>query len=215
MATFESLKSSEAYRVLSELNIFNPSELDAYLFLLTHNPATVLEITKGIKRYRANVYDTLKRLIEKGFVQESVQDKKKMFFALDPEKIKQLLHQKQQDFDLVLPRLSEAGLTNNHAEYASITRGVFALRSAFNDFLKIGEPIYAYGIPLIAVDYLGEGFMQEYHKQRKKKKIMMYHIYNRQANERIEKLNKLKYTQAKHLAAKYDSNVSTNICGDR
>ena len=42
----------------------------------------------------------------------------------------------------------------------------------------------------------------------------MRHIYNQEASERISKLNKMKYTEARHLAKKYDGYVPTNICGD-
>ena len=214
MGTFEELKRSETSKILSELHIFCPTELDVYLFLLTHNPASVLQVSKGIKGYRANVYEALKRLTEKGFVRESVEDNKRFFFALKPENIKQFLHQKQLDFEKILPSLSEVASVANIPEQATITWGTFAFRSALNDFLKLGKTIQVYGIPTAAVTTLGEGFLDEFHKQRIKKKIKMYHLYNRNADERIKRIKKMKYTQVRHLSSKYDSNVATNICGD-
>jgi hypothetical protein len=42
----------------------------------------------------------------------------------------------------------------------------------------------------------------------------MRHIYNQEAKERMDVLNKMKFTEAKHLAGKYDADAPTNICGD-
>jgi len=45
-------------------------------------------------------------------------------------------------------------------------------------------------------------------------KIPMWHIYNHDATERIDFLNKMSYTKAKSLPQRFDSKVSTVICGD-
>ena len=39
-------------------------------------------------------------------------------------------------------------------------------------------------------------------------------IYNHDAKERMELLNKMEFTEAKCLPEKFDSNVSTFVCGD-
>jgi hypothetical protein len=72
----------------------------------------------------------------------------------------------------------------------------------------------AFGASKKAVENFGEGFLEEFHKQRIKRKIQMFHIYNSSALDRIKYLNKMKFTHAKFLAKKYDTTMSTAICHD-
>jgi hypothetical protein len=96
----------------------------------------------------------------------------------------------------------------------SLTRGQFAAREVLNDLLKKNATINVYGASREAVEAFGEGFLEDFHKRRAKKKILMRHIYNIDAIKRIDFLNKLEYTEAKFLSKKYDTHVSTQICDD-
>jgi sugar-specific transcriptional regulator TrmB len=200
--------------VLSSIGL-NRTEIKIYLDLVINNTSSALEISNRTKIYRANTYDTLRRLVEKGFVKEAIQDNKKVFHAIGPERIKDYVKQKEQEIDSIIPRIKE--ISNNEAkkEDISVTRGVFAFREALLGLLELNQPINVFGIPTGAIERLGGGFLTEFHKQRIKKKIQMRHIYNQNAAQRIKELNGMEFTQAKHLAKKYDSIVSTNVCGDR
>ena len=57
-------------------------------------------------------------------------------------------------------------------------------------------------------------FIPGYHKRRQAKKIVMKHIYNYKAQDRIQYLNTLDLTEARYLPEEFDSQVSTIICGD-
>lgn len=192
----------------------NKNETKVYLDLIRNNNSSALEISRRTKIHRSNTYDALNSLIEKGFVKETIEEKKKIFHSINPKQIRNYILQKKQEADLIIPHLIEFSEGNNKKESVSITKGVFALRNAILSLLELNQPINVYGIPKGSGDILGNGFLEDFHKKRINKKILMRHIYNAEASERIKKLNKMKYTEARHLARKYDTHVSTNICGD-
>ena len=151
--------------VLSSIGL-NRTEIKIYLDLVINNASSALEISNRTKIYRANTYDTLRRLVEKGFVKEALRDNKKVFHAIGPERIKDYIKQKEQEIDSIIPRIKE--ISNNEAkkEDISVTRGVFAFREALLGLLELNQPINVFGIPTDAIEKLGGGFLTEFHKQR-------------------------------------------------
>jgi len=209
----ESITEDYIEVVLKSIGL-NKNETRIYLDLIKYGISSALEIASRTKIYRSNTYDALNKLIEKGFVKEVVEEKRKMFRCLEPEKIKDYLNQKQQEVDKIIPRLSEYSGKPPEGEIISISKGVFALRSSLNTLLEMGEPINVYGIPRDSYDVVGEGFAKYFHDERIKRKIVMRQIYSAEAIDRIKRLNAMPYTEARHLARKYDTDVSTNICGN-
>lgn len=67
-------------------------------------------------------------------------------------------------------------------------------------FLKYNEPILVYGIPKEAPEKM-KTFIPHFHNRRIPQKIVMKHIYNHNAQERIKYLNTLPYTEARYLLA--------------
>ena len=81
-------------------------------------------------------------------------------------------------------------------------------------FLKHNEPILAYGIPKNAPEALNRHIIK-FHKTRAEKKIPMNVIYNYDAQDRLQEVNKMPYLiTAKYIDDEFKSQVSTNICGD-
>ena len=66
----------------------NKNEVKIFLDLIKKNSSSALEISKRTEIHRSNVYDSLRVLMEKGFVGELTGNKKKIFQALDPLRIK-------------------------------------------------------------------------------------------------------------------------------
>ncbi len=200
-------------QTLSSIGL-NKNEIKVYLDLNKKNNSSALDISKRTKIHRSNTYDALRNLMSKGFVKQTKKDNKMIFSAIDPEKLKDYIKQKQKDLEDVIPKIKQLAQEKTKTEDISISRGVFSLRDALNELLEYKENILVYGAPKEASEIFGEGFIQDYHKRRAKKKIHMCHIYNQNAEERIKELNKIPYTEARHLAKKYDSIVSTVISGD-
>ena len=192
----------------------NKSEIKIYIDLVKNKMSSALDISKRTTVHRSNTYDILRNLIEKGFVKESTQNNRKLFIAMEPGKIKDYLKQIEKEIDLIMEQLKNYSEQSNADETVSITRGQFATREMLNDILKKNCTINLYGASRRAVECIGEGFMEDYHKKRIRKKVLMRHIYSMDAYDRITLLNKFQYTEARTLAKKYDTHVMTVICDD-
>lgn len=203
----------KAAEILESIGL-NKNEIVIYIDLIKQPNSSALEISKRTKIHRSNTYDSLRKLIEKGFVIESLKEKKRIFQAIDPEKIKDYLRQKEREFDVILPHLKNFSQTNYDPGNISIGEGTFAAREALQELLKSNEPIYVFGASQEAIETFGEGFLKDFHKNRIRKKIPMLHIYNKSAIKRIKLLNKLKLTEARYLSEHYNTIASTNVCGD-
>src|SRR3989344_4231190 len=154
----------------------NKNERIIYIDLLRNGTSTALEISKRTHIHRPNTYDSLRKLIEEGFVSETNTDMKHSFHAIEPEKLKDYIRQKEQEIDAIIPMMKEFAQTKAVTEDVWITKGPFALREALLDLAKMGKTIMVLGAPEDASDLLGIGFLKEFHKERIKKKVSMLHI---------------------------------------
>ncbi len=193
---------------------FNKNEIKTYIDLIKHKKSTALEIAKRTQIHRSNTYDILRKLLDKGFVKEILEDKRKLYTATDPEKIKFYLKQQMQEFDSLIPYLKGLMTDEDNVENISLIKGLFAIRETLYDLLKLKKTINVYGASQMSVNYLGEGFLKEFHAARIKENIIMRHIYDETVIERVKHLNKLKYTEAKYLPKKYQAVAATIICGN-
>lgn len=185
-----------------------------YLDLLKHGPSTAVDISKRTRIHRPNTYDALRKLIDKGFISQTRTPLKNFFQAMEVQKIKDYIDQKKQEIEEILPTIQEFSKRMTVKEDVRITKGGFAAREALLDLLELNSVINVYGASNEAVESFGVGFLKDFHNRRIKKKITMKHIYNGDASDRIRALNKMKYTEAKHLSKHYDTLVATVICQD-
>jgi sugar-specific transcriptional regulator TrmB len=200
-------------KVLESIGL-NKNEIKIYVDLIGHNESSALEISKRTKIHRSNTYDAIRKLMERGFIKEVIEEKKRFFKAVEPEKIRDYIKQQQNEVDVILPYLKGMTCQTPDKEEVSVARGVFSVRESLNDLLAQREPIYVLGASVESVETLGLGFLKEFHASRIKRKIIMKHIYNQNAQERIKKLNTMKLTEAKAFPNNFYSIVSTNICAD-
>ncbi len=198
--------------VLSDIG-FSKNESKVYLALLELGSCTAGKIADMCKVHRTNVYDALERLHEKGIVSFIMKDNNKYFEACDPESLLLSLKEKEAQLNSILPQLKLSKQLAQHKSEAHVHEGVTAFCRLLDHFLEYKDPILVYGIPPVAPEML-KTFIPHFHKRRIAKKIVMKHIYNHNAQERIKYLNTLPLTEARWLPEKYDSLVSTNICGD-
>ncbi|RLE39311.1 hypothetical protein DRJ17_01160 [Candidatus Woesearchaeota archaeon] len=199
-------------KILREIGLSN-NEAKIYLALLEYGSATACKIAEKSGVHRSNVYDALERLLEKGLVKYVIKGNVKVFGVLSPENLLSYVNQKSELLKKILPEMMLKHSLTEEKTRAYIHQGVSAFRLILQEWLKKKKPILVYGIPKNAIDLIGP-WIEVFHNERIKKKIQMNHIYNDDAKERISFLNKLPYTAARFLNNKYESMVSTNICGD-
>lgn len=178
------------------------TEAKIYLALLELSSAQAGEITKKSAVNRTNVYDALERLIEKGLVSFVVSANKKMFEPVNPTRLKEILQEKQEKIQQVLPKLQELYKQTKSEEDATIFKGKKGIKSIFQEMLKQKSNIFVYG----AESRFKEMFpfyQKHWNDERAKKKINMKIIYNEKVKNEKQKEN-LKLATLKFLPAHYD-----------
>ncbi|MBD3247317.1 hypothetical protein GF378_01720 [Candidatus Pacearchaeota archaeon] len=191
------------------------NEISVYIDLIKTGSSTAHDISHRTKIHRSNVYDIIDKLIEKGIVMESIENNVKTFYPIKPKNLMNYLKQKEYALKKIIPQIEKMhSMPKSKKRKVIMIEGIKAVRSILDGFLEQEKPIYVYGIPKCALEELG-GFIMDYHKRRIKKKIPMKHIYNKNAQKRIKQLNKMKYTEAGYLPELYNTNITTNICGNK
>ncbi len=198
--------------VLKEIG-FSKNQAKVYLALLDLGSATANRIADKSKVHRTNVYDTLKGLIKKGLVTYVFKDKIRYYQATDPKNLINLLKEKELHLLEILPQLSLTNKMTKTKPRAKIYEGMAAFKLFCYDILKYKDEITIFGIPK-RVPNLVKHWIDNYHREHARQKILMTHIYNSGAKERIKYLNTLPYCRARSLPKQYDSPVSTFVCGD-
>jgi sugar-specific transcriptional regulator TrmB len=189
------------------------NEVKVYLALSKMGEANANKIADISKVHRTNVYDSLDKLIEKGLVSYMHKENVKLFRITDPQQLLLLMEERKKEVQKIIPQLKLGEKLTPVESYAEVVEGVKAFCNILENFLKYKEDILCYGIPKEAPELM-KYFISGFHQRRAAKKIVMNHIYNFNAQERIKTLNTIPYAQARFLTHEYDSKVSTNVCGD-
>ncbi|MDP3027141.1 MAG: helix-turn-helix domain-containing protein [Nanoarchaeota archaeon] len=115
---------------------FTDYEAEIYLALLVNGQLSAYELAEKAGLYRQVTYDSLKRLEEKGFVSSVINGKTKIFKATDPKIILELLNEKVESFNQIMPQL--LGLTNASKQPLSVEtyKGKNILRIALRDIIN-------------------------------------------------------------------------------
>src|SRR6266498_3351563 len=100
------------------------NEARIYETLLTEGESGVGQIALKSKVHRRNVYDSLNRLIEKGLVFEILQKHENYYQAVDPNKLAEILQEKEQTLAKIMPNLEELYTSTPHINEAYIYKGV-------------------------------------------------------------------------------------------
>nr|MBC8444149.1 hypothetical protein [Candidatus Woesearchaeota archaeon] len=161
----------------------------------------------------ANVYDSLKKLTGKGLVAYVQRDNTTLYEATNPQALLRIIKEKENKVKGILPQLMMSKKLAQSRGEAHIFEGVQSFMNLLYGMLKYKEEFIAYGIPPIAPEVV-KTQIPHFHKERIAQKIAMRHIYNHDAKERITFLNKMALTSAKYLPERFDSQVSTVVCGE-
>ena len=203
------------------LKEFLPSnEAKVYLALLSLGSASASEITERCGLHRANVYDCLENLHQKGIITIIVKSGKKFFETVSPDRLKVILAEKkrqismvEESLDEVMPELSKRFETRKSKQLIHHLVGPEGLRTVAEEMLKEGEKT---GI-LYTINSAG-GFrshlplyFKQWNRRRVKKKIQLEFI----SPERRRTSEKLVMGKARYLPDTMYSPLTIEIFGDK
>ena len=190
------------------------NEVIVYLDLVSFKTSSALSIAKRAKLHRANTYDALKKLIQKGFVTEVLQGEKRLFRALEFDKLKFYVKQKEREIEEIIPLMkSMVGQEQDKKEEVTLSKGIFSFKNFLMNSLGYSKAIEIYGIPSNFIELIGGGFFKDFNKQRIRSKIPIKLIF-KQKPEKFDELNQMPFTEARFSGASYISLTIISIFDD-
>ena len=188
-------------------------EIDAYLALLKLKSASVIQLAKATSLKRTTVYHCLESLIGKNLATTVVKNDKKLYVAEDPkEALGNLLKEKQDTVQEVVPELKNIfGIGLSQPEI-KIYRNVAGLRKLFEDLLKSQEKIDRYYLSgTLLEELLGAEFVENFVKKRIKLGITSlslrafekYHPEWEQGETHSQQNRKVKFLPEKYVVSPY------------
>lgn len=129
----------------------SPNEIKVYLALIKLGTSCVTDIAKTSGVHRVNTYDSLERLMEKGLISVVVKINKKFYEAADPDRIRNILAEKQKVIEETQKLISDLKIDYQMASKRQEVhhfKGKEGLKSIFEDItntLKRGDEWLAYG----------------------------------------------------------------------
>ncbi|MBW3011017.1 helix-turn-helix domain-containing protein [Candidatus Woesearchaeota archaeon] len=198
-------------QILEDLGL-NKNEARVYLALNELGTSTVHNIANKSGVHRTNVYDSLKKLINRGLVSFMVREKVNFYETTSPENLVNMLKHKETELQRILPQLKLREKMAQHEGQTFILKGTQAFISALNNLIEFGEPIFVFGAspPDNVRPHVGL-----FHETRIKKKIPIKVLYHFNDKERMKFAQKLSHTEVRYCDSQVNSPVTNCVCGDQ
>ncbi|OGL61154.1 hypothetical protein A2752_01760 [Candidatus Uhrbacteria bacterium RIFCSPHIGHO2_01_FULL_46_23] len=204
--------SEEIYKSLG----FSPNEWRMYETLLERGESTVSEIATVGKIHRRNAYDAMRRLLDKGLCFQVLTPGESHYNAVDPDKLLELLTEKRQRLEEVLPVLKKKFHERRVEEEAYIYRGLEGLKNVWREVLRVGEESYFIGAKGAWFDNRLTVSRKRFFQEARKKKIKFIQLFDHEVKIKMPHFARqfpapLKY---RYLPKKYSTESGIHIFGD-
>ena len=201
--------------ILEEVGL-TQKESNVYLALTELGSSSASEIIQKTGSHRAVVYDLLERLIEKGLVGHVIKGRKKFFEATNPERLLEILKEKENKVKSIIPELTELSQFKEHLD-VKIYKGKEGIKTVFEDIIR-NKPGEWLSLGSGGETYqLLTSFLDDFHRRRIKAKIKARGLLlnNKKSKIRGEKLAKMGLTEIRYLPRAFLTPTVINIYGDR
>ncbi|MBI5347343.1 MAG: helix-turn-helix domain-containing protein [Candidatus Aenigmarchaeota archaeon] len=205
----------EIENTLKEIGL-TEQEIKIYLVMLRSGSILASRIAEETRINRSHVYQILKRLIVKGFTSYVIKENRKYFSAINPEKILELVKEREEKIKLILPQLSKLSHISESKSIVEILEGKEGIKTILNDILRLKEEWFSFGSSGKGPEILPY-YIEHWEKGRQKNKIRLKAILDtsKTGKKRGKELSKLNYTEIGYMPSEYSSPSSTWIYKDR
>lgn len=166
-----------------ELSAFglSESEASAYLALLELGKASIAQIAKKAGIKRPTTYLIIESLKENGLVSMAKKHKKTLFVAEDPRKIIDILEERKNKMNRIMPELLSFANMLDQKPAIQFFEGNEGIKSVYRDTLNYGDQeMLTFFSESYAEDFEEDFFRDFYFPERIKKKIWVRAILPKQ-----------------------------------
>lgn len=202
------------YRELLQEIGLSQNESKVYEALIPLGEASVQEISLKAKIHRRNVYDSIAKLVEKGLVSEVFIKGEKHFKVMNPQRLMELLKEKEERLNKVLPELKAKHEAVEAKEEAYFHRGTEGFKLYLQNILEQRETVYFIGAKAFWLDPRLQHYLRRFEKERKRLGIKFMHIFDHEIKTEKPEILKLVGKPYKFLPKNYSSQTAIDIFGD-
>lgn len=197
--------------ILKEIGL-TEIEIKIYLMLLKEGSSLASDIAKKTGTHRRTIYDAIERLIEKGLVSYIKTNNRRYFEAVDPARLSEILKEKEENLKNLIPELENLRLIAKEKKETLFFRGKQALRSVFDDQIKVGKEILIFG-DAVNVNEILKYYFPKFDKERVEKNIRVRIIFD-ESTRKNKELRKIPLSKIKFIKKGYSSGMSVYVYGD-
>jgi len=190
-----------------------PTESKIYLSLLEKGACRAGEITRHTGIHRRSVYDAIERLIEKGLVSYIKTNNRHYFEAVDPERLLELLKERENNIKQILPELQMLRKFSDEKKEVLFFRGKPAIKTVYDDQIKEGKEVLTFG-DAVNVNEIVKYYFPHFDKERIEKNIKVRMLFDESAKKE-KYLKKIPLSDIRFIQKGNKSPVSTNIYGNK
>lgn len=182
------------------------NENNVYTALIDLGPSLAGKISRKTGLHRRTVYDVTETLIQKGLVGYILENNRRIFSAVDPQRIIDLIDQKKDLLNPIISELKSKFNSSKKMEKTNFYKGKAGLKMVFESQLDYPE-ILIWGATREAYNSMPYYF-KWFNERRKQKKVKIKVITS-------DKTIKPKIlAETKYLAEKYSQPMVINVYGD-
>ncbi len=204
--------------ILKEIEMTD-NEIKVYLVMLEEDESLASTIAEKTKINRSLMYTILNNLIEKGMVSYIIKENRKYFRATDPEKILNVLKEKEdrikeqeEQIKRIIPDLRKLKLPKKEEVKVEIYRGKEGNKTLLDDILREGKDYLCLGYSALSSEVISYYFAH-WHKKRVKLGIKRRIITKEQM--RGHKAMRYGLTTARYVPDVLNIPISTMIYGNK
>ncbi len=190
------------------------NEARVYEALLHLGEVNVAKISVKSKVHRRNVYDSLNKLIEKGLASETFMHGEKLFKAINPERLKEILREQESALDSVFGDMENLYRSQEPDAEAYFFRGVEGFKNYLRLILEQKKTVYFIGAKAFWLDPRLSHYLRHFDRQRRELGIGFQHLFDHEVKTQKPEILKLVGKPYKFLPPKYSSPTAVDVFGD-
>lgn len=197
------------YEIFQQLGL-EDREIKIYLELLKSGQSKAGNLAKRTNIDRSVVYKLLYKLINKGFVSFVIRENRKYFQSTNPEKLLDILKEREERLKEIIPNLREMKSPQIEAQ-VEVYKGKEGFKTVMNDLLKYDNKLYGIGYTAQGPKIL-KYWYEQWNKKRIEKRIRRIYLVSKEIAEK--EATKRRFTTIKIMPQGFISPASTIVYGD-
>jgi sugar-specific transcriptional regulator TrmB len=161
------------------------SEATLYLSLLKLGASEVQPLIEETGFYKANIYQALERLCEKGIVSKIIENRKRVYQIQKPESIIEFIKKKKDELDeqeeiaKELVKNIEKKKSSYVQETAMVFRGIAGVKQIYSEIIEKKLDYFVFGSPKESEIIIEDYYWQNLHLKQKEHKIKAKMIFHK------------------------------------